>query len=157
MTELQQEPVDADAQIREASWRQFFETSQMLTNRLEQLLRKDTALRLADYDVCQLLYNAPDHRMRLGDIAHIMVFSPSRLSYQVGVLCDKGGLRRIEDVSDGRAAFAELTSHGLDVFLKAREAHRGHVDALIKDLVSVEEAQIVEQLFARVRKRLLEG
>lgn len=157
MTELQQEPVDADAQIKAASWRQFFETSQMLTNRLEQLLRKDTALRLADYDVCQLLYNAPDHRLRLGDIAHIMVFSPSRLSYQVGVLCDKGVLRRIEDASDGRAAFAELTSHGVDVFLQARETHRQHVNEILNDLLSVEEAESIERLFAQVRQRLLQG
>lgn len=127
----------------------------MLTNRLDQLLRKDTPLRLADYDVCQLLYNAPDNRMRLGDIAHIMVFSPSRLSYQIGVLCDKGILRRIEDVSDGRAAFAELTNHGLEVFLEAREMHGRHVEEIVANLVTVEEAESVERISARVRERLL--
>lgn len=129
----------------------------MLMNKLEQLLRKDTALRLADYDVCQLLFNAKDRRLRLGDIAHEMVFSPSRLSYQVGVLCDKGILRRIEDTTDGRAAFAELTSHGMEIFLEARAIHKKHVEDMFNDLISVEEAKLVHDVFSRVRERLRRG
>ena len=157
MTEPQESPVGSEERIRSDAWRQYFETSQMLLNKLEQLLRKDTALRLADYDVCQLLYHAKDRRLRLGDIAHEMVFSPSRLNYQVGVLCEKGILRRIEDTTDGRAAFAELTSHGVQVFLEAQEIHKRHVGDMFNGLVSLEEAETVESVFTRVRKVLRRG
>lgn len=140
------------AQVR--AWRQYFETSQALQNRLEVLLRKQSELRLADYNLCLMLYSAPDRRLRLGDLARGMVFSPSRLSYQVSNLCGRGIIHRVEDPEDGRATLAELTEHGVEVFTAARRAHRRHVRELFMRHLTEEETAQLERIFARVGERL---
>jgi DNA-binding MarR family transcriptional regulator len=144
----------APAQIR--AWRQYFETSQALQNRLEAQLRKHSELRLADYNLCLMLHSAPNRRLRLGDLARGMVFSPSRLSYMVSNLCGKGIIHRVEDPEDRRATLAELTEHGVEVFTAARRVHRRHVHDLFFRHLSAEEVTVLEILFSRIHDRLLE-
>ncbi|WP_129657072.1 MarR family winged helix-turn-helix transcriptional regulator [Rothia halotolerans] len=144
----------APAQVR--AWRQYFETSQALQNRLEAQLRKHSELRLADYNLCLMLHSAPDRRLRLGDLARGMVFSPSRLSYMVSTLCGKGIIHRVEDPEDRRATLAELTDHGVEVFTAARRVHRRHVHDLFFRHLSSEEVTALEILFSRIHQALLE-
>jgi DNA-binding MarR family transcriptional regulator len=142
------------AQVR--AWRQYFETSQALQNRLEAQLRKHSELRLADYNLCLMLHSAPNRRLRLGDLARGMVFSPSRLSYMVSNLCGKGIIHRVEDPEDRRATLAELTEHGVEVFTAARRFHRRHVHDLFFRHLSAEEVTALEILFSRIHDALLE-
>ena len=142
------------AQIR--AWRQYFETSQALQNRLEAQLRKHSELRLADYNLCLMLHSAPGRRLRLGDLARGMVFSPSRLSYMVSNLCGKGIIHRVEDPEDRRATLAELTEHGVEVFTAARRVHRRHVHDLFFRHLSAEEVTALDILFSRIHDALLE-
>lgn len=61
------------------AWQLYFETTAQLTARIEERL-KAHGCSLMDYQVLLLLYNAPERRMRMGELAHRLVFSPSRLS-----------------------------------------------------------------------------
>ena len=144
----------APAQVR--AWRQYFETSQALQNRLEAQLRKHSELRLADYNLCLMLHSAPNRRLRLGDLARGMVFSPSRLSYMVSNLCGKGIIHRVEDPEDRRATLAELTEHGVEVFTAARRVHRRHVHDLFFRHLSAEEVTALDILFSRIHDALLD-
>ena len=68
------------------AWRAYFEATQMLTEVLERRLKQDCGMSLADYNLLVLLYESPEGRLRLGELASRMVFSPSRITYQVKTL-----------------------------------------------------------------------
>ena len=72
------------------AWRAYFEATQMLTEVLERRLKQDCGMSLADYNLLLLLYESPEGRLRLGELASRMVFSPSRITYQVKTLVARG-------------------------------------------------------------------
>src|SRR4051812_4215705 len=79
---------------RMACWRAYIEASQRLFTRLEDDLRADGELSFADYHVLVLLSEAPGQRLRMGELASRLVFSPSRLTYQVSAMQRRGLVAR---------------------------------------------------------------
>ena len=69
-----------------AGWRAFIESSQRLLTQLEDDLRETSELSFADYHVLVLLSEAPRQRLRMGELASKLIFSPSRLTYQIGTM-----------------------------------------------------------------------
>ena len=110
-------------------WQLFFETTARLTTEIEARL-KEHGCSLMDYQVLLLLRNAEDHRLRMGELAQRLVFSPSRLSYQIGVLEKRGWVRRRRCAEDARGLEAELTEEGLRAFRRLRPAHARDVEEL---------------------------
>ena len=75
---------------RMACWRAYIEASQRLFTQLEDDLRADGELSFADYHVLVLLSEAPGQRLRMGELAGRLVFSPSRLTYQISTMQRRG-------------------------------------------------------------------
>ena len=73
-----------------ACWRAFIESSQLLMTRLEDDLRDTSELTFADYHVLVLLSEAPQQRLRMGELASKLIFSPSRLTYHIGTMERRG-------------------------------------------------------------------
>lgn len=147
----------AEAEHRAAvwrAWRAFFETSARLQNETDAVLRAGVDISISDYNVLLLLYEAEDHRLRFRDIARGMAFSKSRLSYQIKVLTKRGLVSRHSVEGDARGVFIQITDLGLETFVRAGRLHERHVDSLILDLISIEEAEVVERVFSRIAKRV---
>ena len=102
------------------AFRVYFETTARLLDRLEKRLKDQLGLTLSEYNMLLLLSEAPEGRMRMGQLASAIVFSPSRLTYQVKVLSERGLVRRVKCSEDGRSWQAELTDEGRAVFRRAR-------------------------------------
>ena len=64
----------------QACWRAFIESSWALHNRLEDDMRAATGLSMSDYHVMVVLSEAPGRRIRMGELAGRLVFSPSRVT-----------------------------------------------------------------------------
>ena len=135
------------------AWQLFFETSARLTTEIEARL-KEHGCSLMDYQVLLLLRNAPGHRLRMGELAQRMVFSPSRLSYQIGVLERRGWVRRRRCAEDGRGLEAELTGEGLGAFRRLRPAHARDVEELFLDALEPDDAERLAAIMTRVAGRL---
>lgn len=131
------------------AWQVYFETTAQLTARIEERL-KAHGCTLMDYQVLMLLYNAPDRRMRMGELAHRMVFSPSRLSYQIGVLGKRGWVERRRVECDGRGWEAVLTAEGLRAFRELRPAHARDVQELFFSALQGDDAARLADLMRRV-------
>ena len=101
----------------------YFETTARLLDRLEKRLKQQVGLTLSEYNMLLLLSEAPEGHMRMGQLADAIVFSPSRLTYQVKVLSDRGLVKRVKCQDDGRAWQAELTAAGRTMFRKASVIH----------------------------------
>lgn len=137
-----------------SSWRAFIETSARMTTAIDDELRRDAGMSLADYHVLLLLTEAPGHRLRMKDIAHRMVFSASRLTYQVDQLCGRDWLRREAAAEDRRGSYAVLTDEGLAAFAAAGRGHHAVVHDLFFDVLSPEDDHALAAIMGRLARRL---
>src|ERR1700712_2369115 len=100
------EPLSEDEQ---QAWRTFIETSWALHTYLEDELRASTGLSMNDYHVMVVLSEAPDRRLRMGELAARLVFSPSRITYQISSMVKRGLVRKQACPDDRRGQEAVLT------------------------------------------------
>jgi DNA-binding MarR family transcriptional regulator len=140
------------AQLR--GWRAYIEGSLRLNAQLEEDLRAATGLTMADYNVLVVLAEAPERRLRMGELASRLVFSPSRLTYQVSSMEKRGLVRRESCPADRRGSEAVLTGDGL---AKLRESAPHHVDSVRERLIALlDDAELatITAVFERVRSAL---
>ncbi|GAA2037393.1 MarR family transcriptional regulator [Yaniella flava] len=135
-------------------FRVYFETTARLLDRLEKRLKQRLGLTLSEYNMLLLLSEAPEGQMRMGQLADAIVFSPSRLTYQVKVLSERGLVKKVKCPQDGRAWQAELTPEGRTMFRRASVIHAKGVKNLFTDAVSDEQLAMVHQTFGQVAANL---
>ena len=139
---------------QQASWRAFIESSWALHTRLEDELRAATGLSMADYHVMVVLSEAPENRLRMGELAGRLVFSASRLTYQISSMVKRGLVRKQACPQDGRGQEAVLTDAGLAALTAAAPLHLATVrESFIDDLDDAELATIT-RVFGRLGPRL---
>lgn len=136
------------------AFRVYFETTARLLDGLEKRLKQQVGLTLSEYNTLLLLSEAPQGQMRMGQLAEAIVFSPSRLTYQVKVMADRGLVNRVKCQDDGRAWQAQLTSEGRTVFRRASVIHAKEVKQLFTDAVSEQQLAQIHQIFTQVSSNL---
>ncbi|GGB31075.1 MarR family transcriptional regulator [Flexivirga endophytica] len=137
-------------------WRDYFESSVLLQNALDEQFRADSDLTLAEYNLLLLLHDAPDRRLRMGDLARGMVFSSSRLSYQISVLEKRGLVCRERDAHDARVIHACMTDAGKQKFDESGRSHLMAVRQLFLDDLDADEVATLEAVFGRLKTKLRE-
>lgn len=143
------EPLNDDEQ---ACWRTFIESSWALHTRLEDELRAQTGLSMNDYHVLVTLSEAPGRRLRMGELAGKMVFSPSRVTYQISSMAKRGLVRKQSCPDDGRGQEAVLTDEGMAALRDAAPAHLVTVRDSFIDRLDPEELSVITRVFGKVRK-----
>ncbi|WP_326559597.1 MarR family winged helix-turn-helix transcriptional regulator [Micromonospora sp. NBC_01796] len=137
-----------------ACWRAYIESSQRLFNQLEDELRATSELSLADYQVLVLLSETPGQRLRMGELAGQLVFSPSRLTYQVSNMEKRGLVTRQPCPADRRGSEAVLTAAGLLTLQQAAPQHAASVRQHLMDDLSEDELTVLTRVFERLGERL---
>lgn len=138
------------------AWRAFFETSARVTTSVEKQLQAETGLKLPEYNVLLALAEAPENRLRMGELAKQLIFSPSRLSYQVKTLAAQGLIIRTTDAQDKRGATAELTDVGREAFRVASAVHASHVRKLFHPALNDDEAQQLAAMCQNIMRHTCE-
>ena len=139
---------------QQAAWRAFIESSWALHNRLEDDLRATTGLSMADYHVMVVLSEAPGHRIRMGELANRLVFSPSRCTYQVTSMTKRGLVRKQSCSEDGRGQEAVLTDAGMAALTAAAPLHLATVRETFIDDLDDAEIAVITRVFGRLGPRL---
>jgi DNA-binding MarR family transcriptional regulator len=134
------------------AWRTFIESSWALHTRLEDELRATTGLSMNDYHVLVVLSEAPERRLRMGELAGRLVFSPSRVTYQINSMVKRGLVRKQPCPEDGRGQEAVLTDEGLDALRAAAPLHLVTVRERFIDHLEPEELEVVARVFDKIRK-----
>ncbi|GAB3844450.1 hypothetical protein GCM10029963_21140 [Micromonospora andamanensis] len=145
------ESLDRD---RLTAWRTYIEASQRLFTRLEDDLRAASGLSFADYHVLVLLSEVPGQRLRMGELADRLVFSPSRLTYQVSSMQRRGLVARQPCPQDGRGSEAVLTAAGLLALREAAPHHLRSVRTHLMDDLDDAEVAVLNRIFTRLGRRL---
>lgn len=142
------------SEAQSATWRTYIEASIRLQTRIEQDLEDGSGLSLIDYHVLLRLDEAPGQRMRMGELADRLVFSPSRLTYQIGSMEKRGLVVRRRDPDDGRGTRAVLTAAGSKAFRDAIPKHRRAIRELWLDDLDPAELDCLAEVFGRLERRL---
>jgi DNA-binding MarR family transcriptional regulator len=137
-----------------AAWLAFLEVSHLLERAIEQQLRQDAGLSHAQYEILSRLEAADDGRLRMSELADVIVVSRSGLTYQITQLENAGLVRREKCPSDERGILAILTGAGRAALTKAAPGHLRVVrDNLIDALTPAQREALTEGLTA-ARARL---
>ncbi|WP_029106391.1 MarR family transcriptional regulator [Mycobacterium sp. URHD0025] len=139
---------------QERAWRPYIEASLRLETKLDERLREATGLTLMDYHVLMLLSEAPQHRLRMSELADKMVFSRSRITYQITSMTKRGLVLREPVPEDRRGHRAVLTASGMDTLRQAVPLHTQSVRELFFDHIRADELDCVETVFDRIHRYL---
>lgn len=136
------------------AWRPYIEASLLLETRLDEDLRAASGMSLLEYHLLLVLSESEGCRLRMGELATQMVFSPSRLTYQVKALERRGWVLRQRSRADKRVSHAVLTATGLEALRDADPHHVATVQKLFTDELDEQELRVLERVFTRLRGRL---
>ncbi|WP_127504396.1 MarR family winged helix-turn-helix transcriptional regulator [Actinoplanes solisilvae] len=143
---------DPLSEREQSAWRTFIESSWALHTHLEDELRAQTGLSMNDYHVMVVLSEAPEHRLRMGELANRLVFSPSRITYQISSMVKRGLVRKQPCPEDGRGQEAVLTDEGLAALESAAPLHLITVRDSFIDRLDPDELATIGRVFGKVRK-----
>jgi DNA-binding MarR family transcriptional regulator len=138
--------------VEQQAWRTFIESSWQLHTRLEEDLRDATGLSMNDYHVLVVLSETPERRLRMGELAGRLVFSPSRITYQINSMVKRGMVRKEACPEDGRGQEAVLTDEGMAALEAAAPLHLITVRDRFIDRLDADELAVIASVFDKVRK-----
>lgn len=137
-----------------AAWRGFLAASHLVARHLEQQLKDSAGLSHTQYEILVHLSAAPDHSLRMADLAERLVTSRSGLTYQVAQLEKSGLVGRRSCPSDVRGVFAHLTEQGMAVLREAAPGHVGAVREALIDVLDEEQLRVLAEALGEVSRRL---
>jgi DNA-binding MarR family transcriptional regulator len=138
------------------AWRSFITTSLDLMRTIERDLQP-YGLDMGDYQLLVMLSEAPDHRLRMCDLASTLRLSRSGLTRRMEGVIDAKLVERERDPEDGRSANAVLTPKGMALLKRAAPSHVASVRERMIDLLSVGEIKAIGSAFTKIAKQLDAG
>ncbi|MDQ4058636.1 MAG: MarR family transcriptional regulator [Actinomycetota bacterium] len=133
-----------------SAWRLFLQTYRRVLDRLEDELQGQQGLSLTWYDVLIQLYKAPEHRLRMNDLAGSVLLSKSGLTRLIDRMEKAGLVERASCPSDRRGWFAVLTPRGEEVFKAAAPVHLDGIARHFANHLSGDEARALIDAFERI-------
>jgi DNA-binding MarR family transcriptional regulator len=136
--------------VRVAAWWQLMAAHAQLVQRVDRDLEAATALPLGSYNVLRLLHEAPDCRLRLGELARAVFLTRSGVTRLANRLERAGLLRREGHARDRRGSCAVLTDRGRDEWRRARAVFARTVAEHFGSHLSDAEAETLNAVLGRI-------
>ena len=137
-----------DRELR--AWRGMLRVHATLTKALDAELEAAHGLPLSSYEVLMHLADADGQRMRMSDLADMVILSRSGLTRLVDRLEREGLIARESCPSDARGSYATLTTAGRRKLDAARATHLAGVRSLFLAHFSAEEQEVLGAAWERV-------
>ncbi|WP_204012184.1 MarR family winged helix-turn-helix transcriptional regulator [Sphaerimonospora thailandensis] len=131
------------------AWLAYLTTSHLLERRIEEQLKADSGLTHSQYEILARLSAAPGKRLRMTELARLVVVSKSRLSYQIGRLEKIGLVERVSCASDERGVVATLTGEGARCLERTAPGHLAVVRAFLIDHCSPDELTTMTRIMRK--------
>jgi DNA-binding MarR family transcriptional regulator len=109
-------------------WRTFLQAHALLSRRLDEELRAEQSMSLAEYDALVQLALAPQRRLRMSQLADRVLLSRSGVTRLVDRLVAAGFVDRTQCTTDARGAEAVITELGLTRLRRASRTHLRGID-----------------------------
>jgi len=121
-----------------------------VTQQLDAQMRSDHGLSLSAYEVLMFLADAPDHRLRMSEIADRVLLSRSGCTRLVDRLVDQGYVTRCAASCDGRGLYAQLTDAGVAKITAARVTHHDGIRRFFLDRLTATDQIVLGDIWARL-------
>lgn len=135
-------------------WRDFVAMHRHLARELDRQLQRDAAISQADFSVLLVLSDAPDRKLRTGELAELLAWEKSRVSHQVARMESRGLLERSECDTDGRGTWVCITDEGRRTLLGATREHAAAIRALFFDNLHQGEKAAIAGVAARILEHI---
>ena len=133
-----------------AAWRLFLTLHRRLVDAIDRDLQQAGRLPLSSYDVLIELQEAPDHRLRMAELAHRVVLSRSGLTRLVDRLEGEGYLTREQAPGDRRGFYATITEQGVSALRTAWPIYSRGIQRYFAEALSTEEAETLAALLQKI-------
>jgi DNA-binding MarR family transcriptional regulator len=134
-------------------WRAFLQAHARVARRLDEELRAEHDLSVAEYDALLNIAEAPGRRLRMRRLADQVVLSKSGVTRLIDRLVADGLVERSSCTTDARGAEAVLTEAGLRRLRAASRTHlRGIADHFL-DVVDDADLAVVDRAMRAVADR----
>jgi DNA-binding MarR family transcriptional regulator len=132
------------------AWRGFIGAQARVVPALDSELAREMGLNLSQYEVLLRLNDAPDHAIRMSDLAAQVVMSPSGITRAVDQLERRGYVERRVCSSDRRGFLASLTAEGKAQLRRASAVHVRGIRAHFTDKLTQEQLEQLATLLELV-------
>lgn len=133
-----------------AAWRAFLKAHATIIDRIDHDLVAAERPPLSSYDVLIELYEAPEHRLRMHELAERVVLSRSGLTRLVDRLEAEGLLTRDRSVTDRRGAYAVITEQGIEALRQTWPVYARGITEYFARWLTVDEAELLKVAFGRM-------
>lgn len=139
---------------RLAPWRAFLTAHALISRRLDEDLRAEQQITLAEYAALLQLAEADGRRLRMNQLADGIVLSRSGATRLIDRLEADGLVERSHCSSDGRGAEAVLTDAGLTRLRQASGTHLRGIQAYFLGSVSTIDLEAIERSCSAIGDRV---
>ena len=136
-----------------AAWRGLLEAHAQAMRQLDAQMQAEHGLSVSAYEVLMFLDDAPEHRMRMSDIAERVLLSRSGCTRLVDRLAQHGYVTRCAVSDDGRGLYAQLTDAGLEKIGAARITHHEGIRRFFLDHLTATDQIALGDIWSRFRDR----
>ena len=138
---------------RLAPWKAFLEAHARVSRRLDEELRAEHDLSLAEYDTLLAIAWSPDRRIRMRTLADSILLSKSGVTRLIDRLVADGLVERDTCLEDARGAEAVLTQAGLDRLRAASSTHLRGIQSHFLGVVDIDDLPTVERAMQAVAEK----
>jgi DNA-binding MarR family transcriptional regulator len=139
------------------AWGALARTHAAVSQRLQEALAQGDYPPLPWYEVLATVAEAPDQRMRMGDLAEALVITRGGLTKLVDRLVKAGLLERTFCETDRRVSYATLLPAGFAMLEEMRPVIVGELELAFSANLSVEQANELRDNLDRVRSTACSG
>jgi DNA-binding MarR family transcriptional regulator len=137
------------------AWKLFLESYRRVLDTLDYELRTERGMPLTWYDVLVQLFRAPEHRLRMNDLAGRILLSKSGLTRLIDRMVEAGLVERVSSSNDRRGSFAVLTPQGEQAFREAAPVHLDGIEKHFASRLTAAEARTLIRALEKVRGPLI--
>jgi DNA-binding MarR family transcriptional regulator len=139
------------------AWGALARTHAAVSQRLQEALAQGDFPPLPWYEVLATVAEAPDQRMRMGDLAEALVITRGGLTKLVDRLVKAGLLERTFCADDRRVSYATLLPAGVNMLVEMRPVIVGELEVAFSASLSVEQANELRKTLDGVRGNACAG
>lgn len=135
---------------KRAAWRAVLFAQNALVRIFDDELQQECGMSLQVYDVLIRIWLAPEHTLRMNELAESALLSRSWITRRVDRLEESGLVERLPVGDDGRGVCVRLTSAGMETFARLDASHAGSIERHFSSYVTEEEAQVITRVLNRI-------
>ncbi len=138
----------------EAAWRDLAKFFIIVPRLLDEDLQRGADISLSEYTTLMSLSEAPDHRLRMTELANRVYLSGSRTTRLADELAASGLIRKTRSPADARGVDVSLTATGLARLQAAYPVHLASVRDRVLDHVDRDALQCFGETLAEIARAL---